>query len=112
MEFFKAVDFSYLTVIVVFTKCDELKNQYLNEACNRYGKDHPEQSPFEPSDIPDDASPTVKAQGDRDFKQAKLEKCRSIKEELEGDFDCVFVSNVNTCMSSKEVFQTLMTNTF
>lgn len=112
MDFFKAVDFSYLTVIVVFTKCDELKNHYLNEACNRYSKDHPEQSPFESSDIPEDASPTVKAQGNRDFEQAKLEKCRLIKEELEGDFDCVFVSKFGTCMSSKEVFQTSMTKTF
>ena len=101
MDFFKAIDFSYLTVIVIFTKCDELKHQYLNEACNRYCKDHPEQPRFEIYEIPDKASTTVKTRGNKNFELAKLDKCRSIREELEGDFDCVFVSDRPTCMFIK-----------
>ena len=93
VEFFKAIDFSYLTVIVVFTKSDELRHQYLNEACIHYCKNHPEQPPFDIYEIPDKASTSVKAQGNKNFELAKLDKRKSIKEELEGDFDCVFVSN-------------------
>lgn len=93
VEFFKAINFSYLTVIVVFTNCDELRNQYLHEACARYCKDHPEHPRFDIWEIPSEASATVKADAMKNFELAKERKSRSIKEELEGDFDCLFVSN-------------------
>lgn len=93
VEFFKAINFSYLTVIVVFTKCDDLWNQYLHEACAHYCRDHPEQPPFDIYEMPAEASPTIKADARKKFELAKSDKSRSIKQALEGDFDCVFVSN-------------------
>lgn len=92
VDLFKAIDFSFLTVIVVVTKCDELRNQYLQETCKRYRQAHPEQPECFIHEMPSEASATVKADAFQTFVLAKEDKRQSIKRELEGDFDCVVVS--------------------
>ena len=93
MKFFKAIDFDHLTVIVVFTKYDELRNKCLQDACDRYCIAHPTQRRFDIYEMPSEASSTIKADASKKFELYKEDKRKLIRQELDGDFDCVFVSN-------------------
>lgn len=79
-------------VIVVFTKCDVLRNDCLAEACDDYCDTHQDEPPFDIYTIPGKTYPVVMEKMNELFDRRKQDKETQIRDLLKGAYKCVFVS--------------------